>query len=507
MKPLLVLALISLFFIPPAFSEENAEAKPKEEKKEASKEEEPKEELSVTKHTGTFGGKELKYTATAGTMIISKKEKDPKASMFHVAYTLDGVKDPATRPITFCFNGGPGSSGVWLHLGGFGPKRVQMTEDGMMPNPPFRMGDNPESILRVTDLVFIDPVSTGFSRSDDEKKANEFHGFQGDLDSMAEFIRLYTTRNGRWLSPKFLAGESYGAFRAAGLAQELHSDFGLYLNGIILVSGVLSFDTLWGSDLAYVTFLPALSETAAYHQKLAPELLNDAAARRAEVEAFATGEYAAALLQGGRLPAVEKEAVAARLSRFTGIDVEVVKRLELRIPSGFFREELLREEGMILGRFDSRVKGRDGNLAGNSPDYDPSYAVVYGPFSAALNDYVRRDLKFESDLIYEILSSRVRPWDYGDGFVGQPVNILPKLASVMSENPALKVMVNCGYQDLATPYSAIRHSLDHLDVDPALLENIEYSFYEGGHMMYTIEKSNTEWNRDVARFIEDNSGK
>ena len=479
---------------------------PKEEEKEKKEKDEMTDNVSVTKHSGTFGGKELKYTATAGTVVISKKEKDPKASMFHVAYTLDGVKDPKTRPITFCFNGGPGSSGVWLHLGGFGPKRVQMTIDGMMPNPPFRLGDNPDSILRVTDLVFIDPVSTGYSRTEDEKEADEFHGFQGDLDSMAEFIRLYTTRNGRWLSPKFLAGESYGAFRAAGLAQELHDDFGLYLNGIVLVSGVLSFDTLWGTDLSYVTFLPALSEAAAFHKKLAPELLEDPDARRKEVEAFAGGDYATALLEGKQISQVDADAIAARVSRYTGIDVAVVKRHDLRIDSGFFRKELLREEGIILGRFDARNTGRDGDQGANSPDYDPSYSVVYGPFSATLNDYVRRDLGFESDLIYEILSAKVRPWDYGKGFVGQPINVLPKLASVMAENPALKVMVNCGYQDLATPYSGIKHSLAHLDVDPKLFENIEYTFYQGGHMMYTIEKSNADWNRDVALFIENNSG-
>jgi carboxypeptidase C (cathepsin A) len=255
-----------------------------------------------------------------------------------------------------------------------------------------------------------------------------------------------------------------------------------------------------------VTFLPALSEAAAFHKKLAPELLEDPDARRKEVEAFAGREYATALLEGKQISQVDADAIAARVSRYTGIDVAVVKRHDLRIDSGFFRKELLREEGIILGRFDARNTGRDGDQGANSPDYDPSYSVVYGPFSATLNDYVRRDLGFESDLIYEILSAKVRPWDYGKGFVGQAINVLPKLASVMAENPALKVMVNCGYQDLATPYSGIKHSLAHLDVDLKLFENIEYTFYEGGHMMYTIEKSNAEWNRDVALFIENNSG-
>lgn len=466
----------------------------------------PEEETSETKHTGTFGGKELSYTVTAGTMTVSKKEKDPAASMFYVAYVKDGVKDPADRPIVYCFNGGPGSSAVWLHLGGFGPKRVEMTADGMMPKPPFRLADNPHSILKVADLVFIDPVSTGFSRSQDKEKVNEFHGFRGDLDSMAEFIRLYTTRNERWLSPKFLAGESYGAFRAAGLAHTLHKDFGFYLNGVVLVSGVLSFDTMWGTDLSFITFLEAMSEVAAYHKKLDQKLLENPEGRREEVETFAKGDYASALLQGSRLSEADREAIATQVSRYIGLEVETVKRFNLRVPPSYFREELLKEAGVMLGRFDARVTGNDGDLASDYPDFDPSYSVVYGPYSATLNDYIRRELKYESDLIYEILSRRVHPWNYKDDFVGETITVTPKLAAAMSENPALKVMVNVGYQDLATPYSAIRHSIDHLDMDPSFLDNIEYTFYEGGHMMYTIEKSNEEWNKDVAEFIERNSG-
>jgi len=482
-------------------SDESGKKKPKGEA-EKSGSAKLKEKSSVTEHSGEFGGESIDYTATAGTMVISRKEEEPKASVFYVAYTKKGVEDPANRPIVYCFNGGPGSSAVWLHLGGFGPKRVQMEPDGSMPQPPFRLGHNPHSILRVADLVFIDPVSTGYSRAGEKKKADQFHGFKGDLDSMAEFIRLYTTRNGRWLSPKFLAGESYGAFRAAGLAHVLHDDFGLYLNGVVLVSGVLSFDTLWGTDLSHVTFLPALSEVAAYHGKLDQELLDDPEGRRERVRAFARGEYASALLQGGRLDEATRDAVAAEVAKFTGIDAETVERHELRLPASFFREELLRDEGLVLGRFDSRIIGRDGDRADDSPEFDPSYSAVYGPFSATLNDYVRRELEFESDLVYEVLSDRVRPWKYGDQFVGEPVNVLSELASALSENPALEILVNCGRHDLATPCSAIRHSLDHLDVAPALLDNVEYSHYPGGHMMYTIEESNAAWNRDVAAFIE-----
>ncbi|MAS94109.1 MAG: peptidase S10 [Verrucomicrobiales bacterium] len=480
---------------------EKADPQKKEEKKEPLK-----DQLVETEHSGTFGGEKMEYTATAGTMVISKKEEEPKASVFFVAYEKKGIEDPATRPIVFCFNGGPGSSAVWLHLGGFGPRRVAMNPDGTMPSPPFRLKENPDSILKVADLVFIDPVSTGYSRAQDEKKAGEFHGLKGDLESMAEFIRLYTTRYERWLSPKFLAGESYGSFRAAGLAHRLHDSYGLYLNGVILVSGVLSFDTLWGSDLSYVTFLPAMSDVAAYHQRLEPDLLENDEARRAEVEQFAFGEYASALLKGTRLTEAEMDDLAASISRYTGLEVEEIKRRELRISSSFFREELLRDEGVMLGRFDARIKGADGDLAGDSPGYDPSYQAVYGPFSAALNDYVRRDLKFESDLVYEILTSRVRPWKYGDEYVGQPVNVLDELATALLENPSLEILVNCGYEDLATPYHAIRHSIDHLNVPPGTLDRVSYTHYTGGHMMYTIEDSNTAWNADVETFILKNDG-
>jgi len=487
-------------------TEKAAKAKPDSAANKGDQDEEP---ATTTRHSLELERGSLDYLATAGTMIISKEEGDeeePEASMFYVAYIKESVEDPARRPIVYCFNGGPGSSAVWLHLGGFGPQRVQMNADGTMPSPPFQLGPNPDSILRVADLVFIDPVSTGYSRADGKKEAEAFHGFQGDLDSMAEFIRLFTTRHERWLSPKFLAGESYGALRAAGLAYELQEKFGLYLNGLILVSGVLSFETLGGGDLSYVTFLPALSEVAAYHGQLEDELLRDPEARRQEVRAFARGEYASALLRGLDLTREERHELAEKISRYIGLDVEIIDRLDLRVSPSFFREELLKDRELVLGRFDARITAKDGDPGGNRPRFDPSYAAVYGPFSANLNDYVRRQLGFESDLVYEIISDRVRPWNYGKEFIGQPISVADRLARVLTENPALQVLVNCGYQDLATPCDAIRHSLIHLDVAPEVMDRIEYTHYEGGHMMYTIEDSNRAWNRDVARFIEDHDG-
>ena len=500
----IVLASFLLSFLPLA----GAEKPPLGKESDQSKKEKPRieEKSSVTKHKGVFGGEELNYTATAGTYVLKKDEKEPRASIFYVAYTRDGVKDPATRPVVFCFNGGPGSSSVWLHLGGFGPRRVRMNADGTQPSPPFKLGDNPDSILRVADLVFIDPVSTGYSRAGKKEDAKAFHGFEGDLNSVADFIRLYTTRNERWLSAKFLAGESYGAFRVAGLTEVLLDKYGLYLNGVVLVSGVLRFDTLWGTDLSHICYLPSLSEVAAFHGKLKPELINDPVARRKQVEAFARGEYATALLMGARLSSAQKTSIARQLSLFTGLDAKLIEQLNLRIPPSRFREELLRDSGEILGRYDGRIKAKDADRAGNSPEFDPSYSTVYGAFSATLKDYLHRDLKFESDLVYEILSRRVQPWDYSKSFSGHPVDVTDKLASALSENTDLQILINCGYQDLATPYFAMEYSIDHLQVDPDLLKNFHYTFYEGGHMIYTLEKSNSAWNKDVAEFIQANSG-
>ncbi|MEO0415581.1 MAG: peptidase S10, partial [Verrucomicrobiota bacterium] len=320
-----------------------------------------------------------------------------------------------------------------------------------------------------------------------------------DLDSVSEAVRLYVTRNERWLSPKFLCGESYGALRIAGLAEKLQSRYGMYLNGLMMVSGVLDFDTLWGSDLAYVTFLPTLTEVAAYFGMLDGNLAADPDTLRAEVEAFAKGEYASALLVGARLPQNKRREIVEQLSRYTGLDTSFIEDHDLRIPTGEFRRELLKSKDQIAGRFDARVTGP---VRGSHTD--PSYSAVFGPFSATLKSYLRSDLNYESDLVYEILSSKVRPWDY-KRFEGESVKATPQLAKAMTDNPYLKVIVNCGRHDLATPYFAIQHSLDQLDIAPKLQENIRYTFYDGGHMMYTIEESNRLWNRDLGKFITEES--
>lgn len=498
---LFTLSFLSLIVMSNSSSEEG-EAKgdhPDKEKKEGESKV-IEERSTTTEHAAMIGGAELRYKATAGTLKLDDEDSDlsADAAVFYVAYTRieEGEESRAAdRPIAFCFNGGPGSSAVWLHLGGLGPRRVHLTPDGLLLPPPFRLKDNEASILDVCDLVFIDPVSTGYSRVAEKEKAKDFHGFEGDLKSVAEAVRLYVHRNGRWLSPKYLIGESYGALRVSGLSRTLQERYGMYLNGAILVSGVIDFKTLWGDDLAYVCFLPALAEVAAYHGKLEDDLVTDLDAFRAEVETFAKGDYAAALLQGARLAPDKRTEIVDRLSRYTSMDPREIDQSDLRIEPGYFRRELLRDEGKVVGRFDGRVTTSNRSKAG-----DPSYNVVYGPFASTLKHYISQELEFESDDIYEILSRKVHPWDYNN-FAGTSVKATPQLAEALAQNPYLKVLVNCGRQDLATPPFAIQHSLDLLDIDPSLQKNITYTYYTGGHMMYTVEESNTAWNEDIRRFI------
>ena len=476
----------------------------------------PKDQLSVTQHVFTINGRPLHYTVTAGTIVLkeeSQKEKGddagesegekPKATIFFVAYTRDDVEDKARRPLTFSFNGGPGSSSVWLHLGMLGPRRVWLDEAGNLPQPPFRLVDNEYSLLDLTDLVFVDPVSTGYSRPVVGEKAQTFHGFKKDIESVGDFIRLYTSRYLRWTSPKFLIGESYGTTRAAGLSGYLQERHGLYLNGIMLVSAVLHFQTINfdpGNDLPFILFLPTYTATAWYHKRLPPELQQNLPATLREVEAFAQGDYALALLQGGALPAETRAGIAERLARYTGLSVDYVQRTDLRIHIQRFVKELLRDERRTVGRLDSRFTGVDRDSAGEQPEFDPSLTNIKGPYTAVLNDYVRADLKFESDLPYEILTERVWPWSYAT-HENQYVNVAETLRKAISMNPYLKVYVANGYYDLATPYFATRYTINHLGLDPSLYANIALGFYEAGHMMYVHLPSLARLKADLAEFM------
>ena len=453
----------------------------------------------VTTHEISLAGKPLRYTATTGYMPMKDEEGKLKANIFFVAYVKDGG-DPSRRPITFAFNGGPGSSSVWLHLGALGPRRVPMADEGWAPPPPYRLTDNADTWLAFTDLVFIDPVTTGFSRPASGEKAEQFHGLTEDIQSVGDFIRLYATRYQRWTSPKFLAGESYGTTRASGLSGYLQGRYGMYLNGITLVSTVLDFQTLEfdaGNDLPYVLFLPSETAAAWYHKKLSADLQKDFDAAIGEAKKFAAGEYAAALLAGDRLPPDRQGVVARELSRLTGISEKFIVQHDLRVTAFEYFTELLRDEGKTLGRLDARftrplIAGAQRNFGS-----DPSYEAIYGAYTALLNGYVRSELKYESDLPYEILTGRVQPWKYPEG---QYATVAPTLRDAIVQNPALHVFLAAGYFDFATPFFAAEYTVDHLGLPPALRGNVSLDHFPAGHMMYIQKSSLERLTRDVAEF-------
>jgi len=463
-----------------------------------------KEKVSKSKHTVVIDGLEIAYTATAGTLILKDEEDKPKASLFYVAYTRDDVADVSQRPLTFSFNGGPGSSSVWLHMGVVGPRRVLMAPEGDTLPPPYTLVDNAYSLLDVTDLVFIDPVSTGYSRAASGEDASQFHGVEQDIKSVGEFIRLYTTRAKRWASPKFLIGESYGTTRAAGLSGHLQNEIGMYLNGIMLVSSVLNFQSIrfdLGNDLPYILFLPTYTAAAWFHKRLPDDVQQqDLRAVLAEVKAFAEREYTRALMQGARLPDDERQRIIAQLARYTGLSETYIEQTNLRINIHRFVKELLRDERRTIGRFDARFKGIDRDAAGEQHEYDPSYAIIQGAYTAMLNDYLRSELRFKSDLSYEILTGKVQPWDYSK-FQNQYVNVAETLRGAMTQNPFLKVFVANGYYDLATPFFATEYTFDHLELDPSLQEHITMDYYEAGHMMYLHQPSLAKLKADLAQFL------
>jgi len=454
-----------------------------------------------------IAGKPIHYRATAGTLPILGKDGKPTAQVFFISYTQTNVADAANRPITYCFNGGPGSSSVWLHLGAFGPRRVEYPGDGTTPpRPPGKLLPNEFSLLDVTDLVFIDPVSTGYSRPEQPEKATDFYGQNNDIATVGEFIRLHTTREKRWRSPKFLAGESYGVFRAAGLANYLHSRFNLYLNGLVLVSGVMDFETIRAeglTDTPYLCFLSALTASAHYHKKLPPDLQADFKKAIAESRAFADGEYARALRMGAALPAAERASVVNKLARLTGLPVSYIVDRDLRVSPFEFRKQLLKAEGKIIGRFDARVISRDGNAASTRPEFDPSHVLVSGVFSSAMNAYVREDLRFERDLPYEILAG-VNPWPWART-TGYP-STGPDLASALKENPHLKVLIQCAWRDLACPPDGILHSVRQLAIPTEIRSNLRIEEYEAGHMFYLNPPDLKKSAADIKSFINKTVG-
>jgi carboxypeptidase C (cathepsin A) len=462
-----------------------------------------KDQISTTQHTVTINGQAIAYTARTGTIVMRDEEGKDRASFFFVSYTRDGG-DPGKRPVTFTFNGGPGSSSVWLHMGAFGPRRVVYRDDeGHAAVPPYRLTDNEYSVLDVTDLVFIDPVTTGFSRAIPFADAKKFHGVDADIESVGEFIRLWTTRYGRWLSPKFLAGESYGTTRAAGLSGWLQRQ-GYYLNGIMLISSILNFQTAYfdnGNDMPYALFLPTYTAIAWYHKQLPAEMQRlsvEEVTRQAEE--FALGDYTRTLMKGDAVPDAERRAIVQKLSQFTGLSTEWIDRANMRVRIDRFDKELLRAERRSVGRLDGRFIGIDRDAAGESPDFDPSYAAIFGEYTAAFNDYIRRELKFETDAPYEILTGKVRPWSY-DSATNRFVDVSETLRNAMSQNPHMKVWVANGYYDLATPFAATRYTFGRLQLDPEIRKNVSMSDYEGGHMMYIDRKAHAKMRQDMVNFI------
>jgi carboxypeptidase C (cathepsin A) len=467
--------------------------------------------FAESKHSIKIKGKEIKYTVTAGTMVLKEETADrekeaegekPKAQVFFVAYVKEGVRETSKRPLTFSFNGGPGSSSVWLHLGVLGPRRVLMQNDGELPPPPYKLTDNEYSLLDETDLVFIDPMNTGYSRPVAGEKPKEWHGFKKDIELVGDFIRLYATRANRWLSPKFLIGESYGTTRASGLSGYLQERHGMYLNGIMFVSAVLDFTTIdfnVNNDLPYIMFLPGYTAAAWYHDVLRPHKPLQTWLK--EAEAFALGDYAIALLKGDSLTKEERAQIVEKVSYYTGISKQFIERSNLRINDQHFFKELLRERGLTIGRLDARLIGCDRLGVTEKPKYDPLLTNILGPYTAAFYDYVRSELKFESDLPYEILSGFVHPWSYRE-FENQYVNVGETLRAAMTYNPHLKVFVANGYYDLGTPYFATEYTFNHLGLDEDLRKNVTMEYYDAGHMMYIHIPSLKQMKRDLAEFIK-----
>ena len=455
-----------------------------------------------THHELVRGKRSLKYTARAGVLPLTSESGETEAEIFFTAYELEGVKDRSARPLTFAFNGGPGSSSIWLHMGALGPKRVRMEKEGWMPQPPFRCEDNAHTWLDQTDLVFIDPVGTGFSRAAKEELDKKYWGFKGDIESVGEFIRLYLSRYERWASPLFLAGESYGTTRAAGLAGHL-VDRGIMFNGIILISTVLDLSAIRfvrANDLPFQLFVPTYTATAWYHKKLPAALQKKRlASLMTEVKAWSEGELTLALMKGDRLSQTERKAVAKKLADYTGLDLDYVLGTNLRVEIFRFCKELLRGEKRSVGRIDSRFKGVEALDVTETPEFDPSMLAITPPYTAMLNQYVRAELGIKTDLDYEVMSGKaIEKWDWGNGSLPATGE---ELRAAMAKNPYMKVFVGQGYYDLATPLFATEYMISHMNIDPVLRKNVEMVYYESGHMFYLDLDSLVAFKADVDRFI------
>ncbi|HEY2672228.1 MAG TPA: peptidase S10 [Rugosimonospora sp.] len=468
---------------------------------------EPIDDLVASRHTLHTATGDLAYTARAGRIVMRQEVHTddvfdghkPKAEVFLTAYTLDDA-EPGQRPVTFAFNGGPGSASLWLHMGLLGPRRVVMGDAGALLPPPYGLDDNAQTLLAHSDLVFIDPVSTGYSRAAQGEKPGDYHGYTGDIESVGEVIRLWTSRNNRWLSPKYLCGESYGTLRAAALCRHLQERYGMNLNGLMLISSVLDLGTLefhQDQDISYPLYLPTYAAIAHYHGLHGDRPLADVLA---EAERFASREYPWALARGSRLSAEERADVLATLARLTGLDAGYLDRVDLRVEHIRFFTELLRSRRRTVGRLDGRFLGWEADYGREHFSADPSLDAIVGPYTVAINHYVRTELKYANDLPYEVLTRRVQPWSFKE-FEGQHVTVADKLAAAMRANPHLRLYVASGYHDGATAYFATEHTIAHLGIPDELRGNIELRYFEAGHMMYVHEPSRLALSQQLGEFV------
>ena len=463
------------------------------------------EKVSQTSHAVRLDGREIKYTATTGTLPIRLDDGRVSARMFFVAYTKDG-EDVKTRPVSFLYNGGPGAATIWLHMGSFAPRHVQMAAEGFQPAPPFRLVDNESSLIDVTDMVFIDAIDTGYSRVTAGTNAAQFHGQTGDIRAFGEFINEYLNAYSRWPSPKFLIGESYGTIRSAGLSSELQSRHGIELNGIVLVSSLLTYQTLStapDNDIAYASLVQTFAADAWYHKKLASDLQQQSLKQVVDqARTFAFGDYMLALTKGSTLSQAERKSMAQKLARLTGLPARFVEDANLRVSAERFRKELLRDKRLVIGRLDGRYTALDLDAAGERQEFDPSNTALQGPYTALFLDYVKNELKWESDLHYPT-SGNVRPWTYDQN---RYMDMTEPLRSAMTRNPFLKVFVACGYYDMATILGGSEFNFTHLAYDKQVTDRVSFGYYEAGHMIYTRPSAHKALKQDIAQFVKGNQG-